>query len=116
VEKLLPSVREPELRQRLLLVRADRLEALGRHAEAAAQRADAGGIEPEPESVVVIDLAGDDDGDAEPNVPHDPGPQPEPEAGPEAEAEPELEPEPEPEPELEPEAEPELEPEPEAEP
>src|SRR5690606_19315182 len=85
VEKLLPSVREPELRQRLLLVRADRLEALGRHDEAAAQRADAGGIEPEPESVVVIDLAGDDDGDAEPNVPHDPGPQPEPEAGPEAE-------------------------------
>lgn len=58
LEKLLPAVREREPRRRLLHVRADRLDALGRHAEAAASREAAGPTE--VPSVVVTDLLGDE--------------------------------------------------------
>jgi len=70
LDKLLPSVKEGEPRRRLLLVRADRLETLGRHDEAATAREEAGGLE--PDSIVVVDLVGDEepeDGAADAAVP-----------------------------------------------
>ncbi len=59
VDKLLPAVRDPESRYRLLHVRADRLEALDRLEEAAAVRESVGELEPDP--VVVTDLLGDEE-------------------------------------------------------
>lgn len=61
IERLLPSVPKGELRDRLLSVQADHLEALGRLQEAAEARAavsDSG-----PELVFVTDLAPDAEGD-----------------------------------------------------
>lgn len=119
VERLIPAVKDAEPKRRLQLVRADRLETLGRHEEAAAVREAAGDFQPEDEDLVVVDLLGDEDEDVAEAPAREPEPeresQPEPELEPEAAAEPEPEPEPEPEaePELEAEAEPEPEPEPE---
>lgn len=119
VERLIPAVKEAEPKRRLQLVRADRLETLGRHEEAAAVREAAGDFQPEDEDLVVVDLLGDEDDDvaasaasvSEPEV--EPEPEPEADVEPEAEAEPEAEVEPEPEIEVEPEVEVEAEPEPE---
>ncbi|WP_413450458.1 hypothetical protein AA0Y32_07295 [Georgenia phoenicis] len=135
VERLLPAIKEAEPKRRLQLVRADRLETLGRHEEAAAVREAAGEFPVEDEDLVVVDLLGDEDEDAAPT--HSPsavdtGAETEEEAEPaqaqsetvpdvadepqiEAEAEPQIEAEPEPQPEPEAEAEPEPQPEPEAE-
>jgi len=56
---LVGKVTRPELRRRLDLVRAERLEELGRSEEAGALR-EAAGPEPEPvEEIVVLDLADD---------------------------------------------------------
>jgi hypothetical protein len=56
---LVGKVTRPELKRRLDLVRAERLEELGRSDEAVALR-DAAGPEPEPdEEIVVLDLADD---------------------------------------------------------
>jgi hypothetical protein len=56
---LVGKVTRPELKRRLDLVRAERLEELGRSEEAVALR-DAAGPEPEPdEEIVVLDLADD---------------------------------------------------------
>ncbi|WP_168202708.1 hypothetical protein [Georgenia wutianyii] len=67
IDKLLPRVREPEYRRRLMLVRADRLETLGRTDDAAEARAAAEAIAPQEEDdVVVLDLGDDDDEQATP--------------------------------------------------
>lgn len=63
VERLLPAVKEPEPKRRLQLVRADRLETLGRHEEAAAVREAAGEVPVEDEDLVVVDLLGEDEED-----------------------------------------------------
>ncbi|WP_341360689.1 hypothetical protein V5H98_05855 [Georgenia sp. M64] len=111
---LVERVADPALRSRLALVRAERLDELGRTEEAQALRAEVG---PEPiddEEIVVHDLAesdedethtADEDGESA-------GSEAEAELGPEPELEAELELELEPEPEPEAEAEAEAEPEP----
>ena len=67
IDKLLPRVREPEYRRRLMLVRADRLETLGRADDAAEARAAAEAIAPQEEDeVVVLDLGEDDEEQAAP--------------------------------------------------
>jgi tetratricopeptide (TPR) repeat protein len=129
---LVERVADADLRSRLALVRAERLDELGRTEEAQALRAEVG---PEPiddEEIVVHDLAesdedethpDNDDGETtgskpelEPEPALEPGTEPEPELEFELEAEPEAEPEPEPEPEPETETEPNTEPEAETEP
>ncbi|WP_448071758.1 hypothetical protein [Georgenia yuyongxinii] len=54
--RLVDHVKDPELLRRLMLVRADRLEELGRADEADAARADAGPEMEDDEPVVVVDL------------------------------------------------------------
>lgn len=66
VEDMLHTVREPELRERLESVRADRLDELGRGGEAAAIRER---LEPTAGPVHVTDL----DPDADADAPQDPG-------------------------------------------
>ena len=104
VENMAARVTAQELVERLNAVRADRLEQLGREAEAVEVRAQ---LRPTPLDVVVTDLIGDEP---------EPEPAPRPEAEAEREVEPEAEPEFEPEPEPEPTPEPEPEPTPEQEP
>lgn len=62
VERLLPSVPTGELKDRLVSVQADHLDALGRSEEAAQARAAMG--DTVPDSVIVTDLAPDSDDDA----------------------------------------------------
>lgn len=95
VENMSARTTDRALRQRLDAVRADRLDELGRGAEAQELRATLDEI---PIDVLVTDLAGD-----EPDVPVEPKPVTEPTPEPEAEAEPEPEPEAEPAPAAEPE-------------
>lgn len=66
VQRLLPSVPAGELQDRLLSVRADHLDALGRSEEAARARAAMGDIV--PDSVIVTDLAGESDDDHAPGA------------------------------------------------
>ncbi|WP_170175278.1 hypothetical protein [Georgenia muralis] len=127
---LVERVADPALRSRLALVRAERLDELGRMEEAQVLRAEVGPEPIEEEEIVVHDLADsdedethadDEDGETagsepelEPESAAEPEPEPEPEPESEPESEPEPEPEVEPEPESESESEPEVEPEPES--
>ena len=98
---LVDRVTDPELQNRLALVRAERLEELGRQDEADALRADVG---PEPidddEEIVVLDLADSDDEESDDT--DEPASEREPDVEPEAVVKPEPASEPEPERETEP--------------